>query len=367
MENLKDIEKLFAGLTKNKGSDLHLKAGLKPIFRVATVLHEVGNQVLTPEDTKRLIYEILSDKQRERFEATNELDFAYSLEGWGRYRINVSRDRGTVAVAARRVITEIPSFSELHLPAVLQKIASIPQGLIVVAGPTSSGKSTTLAAMIQYINENRKCHIITIEDPIEYLFKDAKSFINQREVGLDTESFPMALKYVVRQNPDVILIGEMRDSESIDAGLMAAETGHLVLGTVHASAAHQSISRMLDLFPMERQDQIRQLLVFNLRAIICQKLLAGAKKEARVVPAIEIMLNNPSIQKLIQTKDDKKIQDVIRASEEEGMQDFNHSLLNLINQGFVTEETAFKVSPNPEQLKMYLQGIFLDDERKIIG
>lgn len=365
--NLKDIEKLFVSLSKNKGSDLHLKVGLKPLFRVATVMHEAGPRVLGPEDLKRLIYEILSDRQREKFEKENDLDFAYSLEGWGRYRINVFRDRGNLAIAVRRVNTEIPSFGQLHLPLILEKIATLREGMIIVAGPTGSGKSTTLASIIQFINENRRCHIITIEDPIEYLFKDGKSFVNQREVGLDVDSFAIALRYIVRQNPDVIMVGEMRDQASLEAGLMAAETGHLVLGTVHASSSYQTVSRIMDLFPSERQEQIRQTLSFNLKAIVCQKLLPGAKENIRSVPAIEIMLNNPSVQKIIQSKDDKKIQDVIRASEEEGMVDFNRSLLNLINEGLITKETGFKYSSNPEQLKMYLQGIFLDDERKILG
>ena len=367
MENLKDIEKFFVSLTKNKGSDLHLKVGLKPIFRINTVLHEAGPRSLEAEDVKRFIYEILTDRQREKLEQERDLDFAYTLKDWGRYRISVFYDRGMMAVAVRRVITEIPSFEELNLPPVLKNIASVMQGLVIVAGPTSSGKSTTLATIIQFINESRKAHIITIEDPIEYLFKDVKSFINQREVGLDVESFPRALKHVVRQNPDVIMIGEMRDPESIDAGLMAAETGHLVLATVHASNAHQTISRMLDLFPSDRQEQIRQLMVFNLKSIICQKLVPGAKAGVRMVPVVEIMLNNPSIQKAIQTKEDQKIQDIIRASEEDGMMDFNRSLLNLISAGLITQEIALKHSPNPDQLKMYLQGIFLDDAHKIMG
>jgi len=367
-QNLKDIEKLLIALSKNKGSDLHLKANLKPIFRIATVPHEAGPRVLGDSDVQRLIYEILSDKQKEKYEQDGDIDFAYNIEDWGRYRINVFRDRGSVAVAVRRVNTEIPSFEQLHLPPILKRIALFQEGLIIVAGPTGSGKSTTLASILQYINNNRRCHIITIEDPIEYLFKDGKSFVNQREVGLDVKSFNSALKYIVRQDPDVIMLGEMRDPESLEAGLMASETGHLVLGTVHASSAHQTISRIMDLFPAERQEQIRQALSFNLKSIICQKLLPGANpEEARMVPTIEILLNNPSIQKLIQEKEDKKIQEVIRGAEEDGMQDFNRSLLNLINEGLITKEVAFKYSPNAEQLKMYLQGIFLDDSRKIIG
>ena len=206
-----------------------------------------------------------------------------------------------------------------------------------------------------------------MEDPIEYLFTDIKSFVNQREVGIDVASFHDALRYIVRQNPDVILMGEMRDAESLEAGLMAAETGHLVLGTLHASTAAQSVSRILDLFPTERQDLVRQGLMMNLRAIFCQRLLPGAKKEARLVPTVEVMLNNPSIQKLIQNKEDKKITDIMRSSEEEGMQDFNQSLHQLIKDGLIREDTGLKYSPNPEQLKMLIKGIFLSDSHKIVG
>ncbi|MEW6027647.1 MAG: PilT/PilU family type 4a pilus ATPase [Planctomycetota bacterium] len=365
--NLKDMEKLFVGLAKNKGSDLHLKSDMKPVFRISTVLYEVGSRALCNEDIRKIVYEILTDEQRAHFEEHNNLDFAYSVEGTGRFRVNVFKERGNIALAARRVNTQIPSFKELNLPPAVQKVVSYKEGLIIVSGPTSSGKSTTLASMLQFINENRKCHIITVEDPIEYLFTDIKSFVNQREVGIDVASFHDALRYIVRQNPDVILMGEMRDSESLEAGLMAAETGHLVLGTLHASTAAQTVSRILDLFPTERQELIRQSLMMNLRAIFCQRLLPGSKKEVRLVPAVEVMLNNPSIQKLIQNKEDKKITDIMRSSAEEGMQDFNQSLHQLIKDGLIREDTGLKYSPNPEQLKMLIKGIFLSDSHKIVG
>lgn len=365
--NLKDMEKLFVGLAKNKGSDLHLKANLKPVFRISTVLYEVGNRALSNDDIKKIIYEILTEAQKTHFETNNNLDFAYSVENVGRFRINIFKERGNIALAARRVNTQIPSFKDLNLPPAVQKVTSYKEGLILVSGPTSSGKSTTLASMLQYINENRKCHIITVEDPIEYLFSDIKSFVNQREVGIDVASFHDALRYIVRQNPDVILMGEMRDAESLEAGLMAAETGHLVLGTLHASTAAQSVSRILDLFPTERQDMIRQSLMMNLRAIFCQRLLPGAKKDVRLVPTVEVLLNNPSIQKLIQNKEDKKITDIMRSSTEDGMQDFNQSIHQLLKSGLIKEETGLKYSPNPEQLKMLIKGIFLSDSHKIVG
>ncbi|MHC4606731.1 MAG: type IV pilus twitching motility protein PilT [Planctomycetota bacterium] len=366
-ENLKDVEKLMVASAKNKASDIHLKVGQKAILRVNTVIHEVGNRKLTPGEVRRMIYEVMSDKQREMFERDNDLDFAYSLQGVGRFRVNVYMERGNVAVAARRVNTEIPSFEQLHLPPSMNRLAEYEQGLVILAGPTGCGKSTTLASVLDYINVSRKVHIITIEDPIEYLFFDKRSFINQREIGIDVTNFHQALKHVVRQDPDVILIGEMRDSVSFDAALQASETGHLVFATIHASSAPQTIGRLLDLFPTERQPLIRQSLAFNLQSIVCQKLMPSSKEGVRMVPAVEIMFNNAICQKLIMAAEDKKLSDAIRASREEGMQDFNMSLVDLINQGLITKKTALQASPNPEQLKMNLQGIYLSDDRAILG
>ncbi len=363
----KGLEQLFAAMAKNRASDLHIKAGQKPIFRVATLLHEVGNRVLTPEETRRLIFEILTPELQEHLLQQKDLDFAYSLEGVGRFRIAVFHDRGTLALAARRVNTEIPSFEELHLPEGAKRVCDLNQGLVILAGPTGSGKSTTLACVLEHINKTQRCHIITVEDPIEFLFVDKKSFINQREIGIDVSDFRSALKHVVRQDPDIILMGEMRDGESLDAGLTAAETGHLVFGTLHASSAAQAVGRMLDLYATDRQTLVRQALAFNLKSIICQKLMPAAKEGTRMVPAVEILHVNPIIQKLLTTGDDQKIHDVIRGAEEEGMQDFNQSLVKLINAGLVSKKVAFSFSPNPEQLKMNLQGIFLGEDHHIIG
>jgi len=365
--NLKDIERLMIAAMRNKASDLHLKAGQKPILRVNTVLYEMGNRALTPEDSKRYIYEVMTDEQRARFETESDLDFAYSLPGVGRFRINVFWDRGTVAIAARRVNTMIPTFADLRLPDSLTAIAGYNQGLVIVAGPTGSGKSTTLACVIDYINTTEKAHIVTIEDPIEYLFTDKKSFVNQREIGIDVPDFHQALKHVVRQDPDVILIGEMRDYVSFDAALMASETGHLVFATIHASSAPQCIGRLLDLFPTERQPLIRQSLAFNLKSIICQRLVPASVEGVKMVPAVEILFNNATSQKLIINAEDKKLADLIRGAKEEGMQDFNMSLVDLINKGLITKKSAMTHSPNPEQLKMNLQGIYLGDDRKILG
>ncbi len=366
-ENLKEIEKYMLACARNKASDLHLKSGQKPIFRVNTVLHEVGNKPLSVEDVRRLIYEIMTDMQRDRFETEHDLDFAYSIPNVGRYRINVFYERGAVAVAMRRVNTSIPTFAELNLPPELRKICDYEQGLVIVAGPTGSGKSTTLACILDHINATQKTHMITVEDPIEFLFQDKKSFVNQREIGIDVPDFHQALKHVVRQDPDVILIGEMRDYVSFDAALMASETGHLVFATIHASSAPQCVGRLLDLFPTERQPLIRQSLAFNLRAILCQRLLPSAKEGVKMVPAVEVLFNNATSQKLIMNAEDKKLADLIRASKEEGMQDFNLSLVELINMGLVSKKHALQYSPNPEQLKLNLQGIYLGDDHKILG
>ncbi len=364
---LKDIEKLMIACARNKASDLHLKTGQKPILRVNTVLHEVGNRALGADDIRRMIYEVMSEIQRDRFETEHDLDFAYSIPNVGRYRINVFVERGAVGVAMRRVSTTIPNFDELNLPSETRRICDYEQGLIIVAGPTGSGKSTTLACILDHINAKQKAHIITIEDPIEYLFQDKKSFVNQREIGIDVPDFHQALKHVVRQDPDVILVGEMRDYVSFDAALMASETGHLVFATIHASSAPQCIGRLLDLFPTERQPLIRQSLAFNLRAILCQKLLPSIKEGIKVVPAVEVLFNNATAEKLLMNAEDKKLGDLIRASKEEGMQDFNMSLVDLINCGLVSKKVALQYSPNPDQLKMNLQGIYLGDDKKILG
>lgn len=365
-EQLKDIEKIMVAAARHKASDLHLKAGQKPILRINTELHEVGNRALSIEEIRRMIYEILSPKQAAALEEDLGIDFAYSIPGVGRFRINVYHDRGRLALAARRVNTSIPSFEDLKLPLALKRICDFEQGLVVVAGATGSGKSTTLACILDHINTHQRTHIVTVEDPIEYLFQDKNSFISQREIGIDVPNFARALKEVVREDPDIILLGEMRDHTSFDAALQAAETGHLVFTTIHASSASQTISRLLDLFPTDRQKLIRQNLAFNLRAILCQKLLPSCMPGVRMVPAVEILFNNPTATKLIMAEEDKKLQDLIRASQQEGMQDFNMSLMDLINAGLVSKKVAIQYSPNPEQLKMNLQGIFLS-EQGIVG
>jgi len=364
----KGIERLFVMMEKLGASDLHLKVGSPPLFRVASRIHPLEAEVLDNDTIRALVFPILTEEQRGRLEREFDIDFAYSMSGVGRFRINVFKQRGSFSLAARRVQTRIPTFEELNLEEeAMRKIASQRQGLVIVAGPTGTGKSTTLAAIIDHINSTRRCHIVTIEDPIEYLHTDKKAFINQREVGIDVLSFERALKTVVRQDPDVILIGEMRDGETVETALMAAETGHLVFGTLHASSAAQTIERIIDLFSPEREQQIRALLRFNLFAVVCQMLLPSAKEGVRLVPAQEILFVNATAKKLILEGQDRKLVELMGASGEEGMQTFNQALAKLARRGLVSEAVAVAHSPNPEQLRMLIKGIRLSDERRIIG
>ncbi len=366
-EDYTQIEKLFSAMKDNEASDLHLKPGQPPLFRISTKLREVNENELNPSQCKKLVFEIMNESQKEVFLQEGDLDFSYGLEGIGRFRINVFRDRGAVATAVRRVDDYIPDFEELHLPKTMEKIARMKQGLVIFAGPTGQGKSTSIASILQRINETRREHIITIEDPIEYLLEDKKSVINQREIGIDVKDFETALKYVVRQDPDIILLGELRDEESFDAGLMAAETGHLVFGTVHASSAPGTLGRILDLFPPERESQIRQLLRFNLKAVVSQKLMPSCADGVDLVPAVEIMYVNPMVQKLIKNEEHKKIHSVMKGGKFEDMQDFNQSLMDLLDRELINKKTALEFSPNPEQLKMNMQGIDLGEEESILG
>ena len=367
-ENVKEIDKLFLAMTKSKpqASDLHLKAGSPPMYRIAGQVVRAKYPPLTNDQIKGLISTIMGPDQDRELDEKGAADFAYGVRGAGRYRVNVYKQRGAISMAARRVQTDIPTLEQLQLPTAVGKLANFESGLALVAGVTGSGKSTTLAAIIQIINTTMPCHVVTIENPIEYLYRDDKAFINQREIGIDTPDFANALRHVLRQDPDVILVGEMRDGETIETALMSAETGHLVFGTVHAAAAGQTISRVLDYFPPDRHHQIRQLLYFNLRAVLVQKLLKGARPEIPRVPACELMFVNPIIKKLIFEKEDNKISDVIRSSKQEGMQDFNSSLQDLIKRGLITEAVGMENSPNPEQLSMNLKGIVLGSDRGVI-
>jgi twitching motility protein PilT len=361
-----EVDRLLSAMQKINASDLHLKVGSPPLYRIAGTIQRAKMQPLTFERLQLMMEEVLGPDQKVELEKRGAADFAYSVKGFGRFRVNVFRQRGALSFAARRVQTTIPSFEQLHLPDGVRVIPTFEQGLVLVAGITGSGKSTTLASVLQVINETQAVHVVTIENPIEYLYNDAKAFVNQREVGIDVPTFHDGLRSVLRQDPDVILVGEMRDADTIETAMMAAETGHLVFGTIHAANAPQTIGRVLDYFPPDRHHQIRQLLYFNLRAVIVQKLLKGLRPDASRVPAVEIMLVNPLIRKLMAENQDQKIGDVVRSSTAEGMQDFNQSLVTLVRSGMVSEQVAMESSPNPEQLAMNLKGITLGSDRGTI-
>ena len=358
----REIHKLFRLMGKFGASDLHLKVGAPPILRIAGTLRQLELPPLNDSQLHKLLYDILSDEQVATFEEVGDLDFAHAVDDSTRLRINAYHQRGRISVAARLVNAVVPSFEDLHLPPdTLERICAFEQGFVIVSGVTGSGKSTSLAAMVEYINATRRCHIVTIEDPIEYVYTDRRAIINQREIGIDVPSFHDALRYIVRQDPDVILLGEMRDAETVQAGLSAAETGHLVLGTLHSATVSQTFSRLLEFFDANRQRQVRASLQFNLRAIMCQKLLPSIRPGLGRVPALEIMIVNAPISKLIEQAEDKRILDVIRTSREDGMIDFNWSLYNLIQEGYVDREVALTASPNPQALAANLEGVFASE------
>src|SRR5205823_4508492 len=353
-----EVNKLFRMVMKHEGSDLHMKVGLPPMMRLRGIIRQMEMKPLSEQEMERLLYPIISEHHRKIMEETGGADFAHIIgEDECRFRVNVFKQRGYLSVVARRVNTKIPTFEKLGLPSSIEKLCHYDQGMIVLAGVTGSGKSTTIAAMLDYINERERVHILTIEDPIEYLFSDKKAVINQREVGLDVADWHMALKHAVRQDPDVILVGEMRDRETFEAGINAAETGHLVFGTIHASTAPSTIGRILDLFPADMHSAMRQSLGFNLKAIVCQKLLPSIRPGVQRVPTNEIMIINPTIRELILKGEDKKLSDAIRIGFQEGMLDFTESLTQLVQRGDVDKAAALEVAPNPEQLKMAFKGI----------
>ncbi len=365
--NEPEANKLFRNCMKYQGSDLHLKVGLPPAMRLAGVLRQMQLPPLTEADMERLMYPLLTPRQRGILDEEGGVDFAhivYDGEVETRFRVNLFKQRGRLSLVARRVNNKIPTFEDLHLPPVLAEITQYDQGIVLLAGVTGSGKSTTIASMLQYVNQRERMHIVTIEDPIEYTFKDDKSVINQREVGIDVLNWDIALKHAVRQDPDIILVGEMRDRETFSAAMHAAETGHLVFGTIHAGTAPSTIGRLLDLFPRDMHSSLRQSLAFNLKAVIAQKLLPTTKEWAEKgvtrVPTNEIMRLNPTVKKLILNEEDTKLGDAIRIGAEEGMQDFTESLRQLVTSEKVERATAFEVAPQPEALKMALKGITIN-------
>ncbi len=353
---LLEKDQFLLAVARLGASDLHLKTGAKPRVRVGGVLRTLDLDILPTEEFEQKLFEFLSAEQQQRLMEDGSVDLAYDVPGSDRFRINVFRQESGLSVAARRVTRKIPSLEDLHLPAIIEKIAENEQGLVLLAGVTGSGKSTTIAAMIEHINQTCANHIVTIEDPIEYLFTPKKALINQREIGINVKDFPTALRALVREDPDVVLIGELRDAETFRAALQAAETGHLVFGTVHASNCAQTIGRVLDLFPEGERHAVRQSFVFNLRAIIAQKLLRSVKPGVSRVPANEVLINTPIVQKLIAEQRDTELLDIIRGGDD-GMRSFTNSLQWLMENDFIDGETAFTAAPNPDELRMHLKGI----------
>lgn len=352
-----EINKYFRAAIKTQASDIHLKVGQPPKLRLYGKLKNTTGEIMTAEKIEKLVYEILNDAHRKLFDEHGTLDFAHEVDGEHRFRTNIFRQRGMISLAARRVNTVIPPFEELHLPPILETLSESNQGLILVVGPTGSGKTTTIASMINHINHTKPCHIVTIEDPIEYLFKDAKAIVSQREIGLDVKDFDEALTYLMRQDPDVVFVGEMRDARTVTAGMRAAETGHLVFGTMHSANASQSVHRLLDLFPQTERGLVRQTLALALKAIISQVLIPCLKEGIDRVPAMEVLIANAATRKLISEEREADLPSVIRSSINEGMQDITMNLCELVKNGSIDPKEAYKYAPNIEELKMALKGI----------
>ncbi len=360
------MKALLCEMVKNEASDLHIKTNRPPIYRIQGTLVETDLPPLNEEDLIMIIDEIMNEQQKEHFLRTRESDFAFSMEKVGRFRTNAFFQQGHISIAIRYVKTKIPCFDELGLPACMKEISMTRSGIIIVSGATGNGKSTTQAAMIDYINSQTSKHIVTIEDPIEFVHSDKKSIINQREIGIDTDSFQSGLKHVLRQDPDIIMIGEMRDCNSFIAAVAAAETGHLVLTTLHIDTASQCINRIMEFFPSDERHHVRAQLSSTLEAVICQRLITRASGVG-MIPAIEIMLGSPTVRKLIHENELNRLNDAIETSQDLGMQTFNQSLLKLVQTNIITKETALRVSSNPESLIMNLKGIFLDESKRILG
>ena len=355
-----EVDKLFRALVKLEGSDLHLKVGKPPIVRVNGTLKPLNRGPIEMEEMARLLFPMMNERNRKIFDEEGGADFAYVVDVDGtswRFRVNMLQQLGKIGLVARRVNNHIPDFEGLYLPPTVETLCHFDQGMILLAGVTGSGKSTTIASMLNYINRNYAKHILTLEDPIEFVFTDEKCLINQREVGIDVVDFGVGMKHAVREDPDIILVGELRDEETFMTAIHAAETGHLVFGTIHASNAPSTIGRILDLFPEELHGAIRNAIAMNMKAIVAQKLLKSIKPGVGRVPTCEIMTFNPTIRKLILEEGDHKLSDAIRIGEEEGMQDFTKSLKGLIDDNLIDRPTAFQVAPNKEELKMKLKGI----------
>jgi twitching motility protein PilT len=359
------FNRILAIAVQGGASDIHIKVGTPVIFRINRQLVTIEAPVPTEEWMNNIVENAVPKHARKRLDDDREVDFSYFAPGIGRFRTNVFQQRGQWCFAMRYVKTEIPSFEELGLLPIIREIAKSPRGIVLVAGSTGSGKSTTLAAMLQHINATVKKHVITLEDPIEFVFEDNQCVIEQREIGLDTLSFREGLKHILRQDPDIIMIGEMRDSISFQAAMSAADTGHLVLSTLHTTTAAQSVTRILDFFKAEEREQVRRQLAGTLQAVICQRMVTTTT--GGVTPAIEILINTGTVKKLIEENRLDKLGAAIETGGEDSMQNFNQALFQLVKDLKVSEKEALAKATNPQALEMNFKGIFLDEGRRILG
>ena len=346
------LDLIKVGISK-KASDIHITVGIPPTFRINGDLYEHGEKMLKPKETKELVKSVLNEEQLEILNKQGEIDVSFSSSGVGRFRVNAYKQRGSYGMALRIIPLTIPTMEELGLPLVVKELTRVPRGLILVTGPSGSGKSTTLASIIDQINHERSCHILTLEDPIEYLHKHDKSIVNQREIGSDSLNFTNALKAALRQDPDVILVGEMRDLETIGIALTAAETGHLVFSTLHTLGASKTIDRIIDVFPPYQQQQIRIQFASVIQGILSQQLLPKSDESGRIA-AFEVMIATPAIRNLIRDEKSYQINTAIQTGGKFGMETMDNAILNLYNKGFISREVALNQGYNVELLKKYI-------------
>ena len=354
------VNKLFRALIDFKGSDLHLQVGKPAILRVKGTLQSLDMPPIDEEKMRELCWPLMDERNQEIFNNTGGADFAHVVEHKGeswRFRVNLFIQMSKMGMVTRKVERSIPNFEGLFLPPILENLCVYDQGMVLLAGVTGSGKSTTIASMLDWVNRNHRKHILTIEDPVEFVYQADKCLINQRELGQDVSDFHTAMKHAVREDPDIMLVGEMRDRETFETAMHAAETGHLVFGTIHASSAPSTIGRILDLFPQAMHRALRSSMGFNMKAIVAQKLLPTIMEKPSRVPIIEIMIFNGTIRKLILEEQDEKLPAAMRIGKADGMQQFNDSLYHFVTKEFVSRAAAFEISPNVEELKMMLKGI----------
>ena len=352
------IARLLAKMQDVEASDLHLKVGAIPVYRIASSLFHITTGALTAEDTQQLLMPLVPEHLKAELESTGSADFAYIPQKGERYRCSVFRASGGLHAAIRRVNAQVPDFAQLHMPPVYEQFtSSAHEGLILVCGVTGSGKSSTLAAMLEHINQSRQSNIITIEDPVEYLFEPNMSYFSQREIGIDVPDFPTALRSAVRQDPDVLMIGELRDRETVMAGVQAAETGHLVFATLHSTDTTQAFARMLEFFDVKDHPFIRSSLASSLKAVTAQRLVPSIKEGVARIPATEVLLNNGLVAERIRDGRENEFPAVIASSIQDGMHDFNMSLYRLVKEGWIDPQLAERYAPNPEALRSRIRGI----------